>query len=330
LQCGIANFAASLLKTRSTQKRDAVWELIFWEIVLAGTFRLATPIALAALGEVIVERAGNLNLGIDGIMMAGAFTAIVGGAYAGWGFGLAAGLMIGALMGAVMAYAVLRGGADQIITGIAIALLGTGLATFFFQVWQPSGRSVMVVPLVPTIEVPYLRQLPIVGEALFGQSILTYACFGLALLLVWVLRSTRVGLAIRACGDDPAAAVLRGLDVVAVRTWALIFGGAMAGLGGAAITVGYLGSFSDGVTAGRGYVAIAVVIIGQWSPPGVVLGALLFALFDALALRAQTTAAGLLPVEAFASMPYLVTLIVLLLTMRRRMSPRALGQKLPE
>jgi simple sugar transport system permease protein len=307
-----------------------VWDIVFWEIVLAGTFRLATPIALAALGEVIVERAGNLNLGIDGIMLAGAFAAIVGGAYAGWGFGLGSGVLIGALMGAVMAFAVLRGGADQIITGIAIALLGTGLATFFFQVWQPSGRSVMVVPLVPTVEIPYLRQLPLVGEALFGQSILTYACFAIALALVWVLRSTRIGLAIRASGDDPAAAILRGVDVVKVRAWAMIFGGAMAGLGGAAITVGYLGQFSDGVTAGRGYVAIAVVIIGQWSPIGVVLGALLFALFDALALRAQTTAAGLLPVEAFASMPYFVTLIVLLITLRRKMAPRALGHRLPD
>jgi simple sugar transport system permease protein len=303
---------------------------VFWEIVLAGTFRLATPIALAALGEVIVERSGNLNLGIDGIMLAGAFAAVVGGAYAGWGAGLAAGLLVGALMGAIMAFAVLRGGADQIITGIAIALFGTGLATFFFQVWQPSGRSVTVVTLVPTIEVPYLRQLPLIGEALFGQSILTYGCLAIALLLVWVLRATRIGLAIRASGDDPAAATLRGLNVIAVRTWALIFGGAMAGLGGAAITVGYLGSFSDGVTAGRGYVAIAVVIIGQWSPIGVVLGALLFALFDALALRAQTSAAGLLPVEAFASMPYVVTLIVLLLTMRRSMAPRALGHRLPD
>ncbi len=263
-------------------------------------------------------------------MLAGAFAAIAGGAYGGWAFGLAVGMAVGGFMGAMMAFAVLRGGADQIITGIAIALLGAGLSIFFFQIWQPSGRSVMVVPLVPTIHVPYLRDIPLIGEALFGQSALTYFCFALTLLLVWVLRSTNIGLAIRAAGDDPAAAILRGVNVVAVRAWALIFGGAMAGLGGAAITVGYLGQFSDGVTAGRGYIAIAVVIIGQWSPIGVVLGALLFALFDALALRAQTSAAGLLPVEAFASMPYVVTLAVLLLTMRRQMSPRALGHPIPD
>ena len=302
---------------------------IFWEIVLAGTMRLATPIALAALGEALVERSGSINLGVDGIMMTGAFAAVVAGAAGGWGAGLGAGTAIGALMGLCMALAVLRGGADQIVAGIALAILGAGLAAFFFQVWQPSGRSILMVPLVPTVEIPYLRQLPLVGEALFGQSILTYFCAALAIGLTGLFRATRIGLAIRATGDDPAAAMLRGVDVIAVRTWALVAGGALAGLGGAAISVGYMGAFTDNITAGRGYVAIAVVIIGRWSPYGVIAGALLFALFDALALRAQTASAGLLPVELFAAMPYAVTLIVLVLTTRRRVAPRALGHPLP-
>jgi ABC-type uncharacterized transport system permease subunit len=304
-------------------------DIVFWEIVLAGTMRLATPIALAAMGEALVERSGSINLGVDGIMITGAFAAVVAGAAAGWGAGIGAGMLVGALLGLCMAWSVLRGGADQIVAGIALAILGAGLAAFFFQVWQPSGRSILLVPLVPTVEIPYLRQLPLVGEALFGQSLLTYFGVVLAVLMTWMLRATRFGLAIRAAGDDPAAAAMRGVNVIAVRTWTFAIGGALAGLGGAALTVGYLGAFTDNITAGRGYVAIAVVIIGRWSPYGALAGALLFALFDALALRAQTASAGLLPVELFASMPYAVTLIVLVVTTRRRVAPRALGQPLP-
>lgn len=304
-------------------------DIVFWEIVLAGTMRLATPIALAAMGEALVERSGSINLGVDGIMVTGAFAAVVAGAAAGWGAGVAAGAGIGLLLGLAMAWTVLRGGADQIVAGIALAILGAGLSAFFFQVWQPSGRSILLVPLVPVLEIPYLRKLPFVGEALFGQSLLTWFAALLALGLAWMLRATRFGLAVRAAGDDPAAAAMRGVNVIAVRTWTFAIGGALAGLGGAALTVGYLGAFTDNITAGRGYVAIAVVIIGRWSPWGAVAGALMFALFDALALRAQTAAAGLLPVEVFASMPYAVTLVVLVLTTRRRIAPRALGQPLP-
>jgi simple sugar transport system permease protein len=304
-------------------------DIVFWEIVLAGTMRLATPIALAAMGEALVERSGSINLGVDGIMVTGAFAAVVAGAAAGWGAGVAAGAGVGVLLGLAMAWTVLRGGADQIVAGIALAILGAGLSAFFFQVWQPSGRSILLVPLVPVLEVPYLRQLPLVGEALFGQSLLTWFAALLAIGLAWMLRATRFGLAVRAAGDDPAAAAMRGVNVIAVRTWTFAIGGALAGLGGAALTVGYLGAFTDNITAGRGYVAIAVVIIGRWSPWGAVAGALMFALFDALALRAQTAAAGLLPVEVFASMPYAVTLVVLVLTTRRRIAPRALGQPLP-
>jgi simple sugar transport system permease protein len=145
--------------------------------------------------------------------------------------------------------------------------------------------------------------------------------------MTWALRSTRAGLAVRAVGDDPDAARVRGVDPVRHRFGALLFGGALAGLAGASITVGYLGQFSDGLTAGRGFVALAIVIIGGWTPLGALGGALLFALFDSLALQAQTGGVGL-PVEAWAAMPYLVTLAVLVVTSSQRRSPRALGRPL--
>lgn len=292
-------------------------ELAFWEIVLAGAIRLATPVVFAAIGETVVERSGTINLGIEGMMALGAFAGIWAAAEAGWGAGLVAGGLAGALLALAMAIAVLRGGADQIVVGIAVTLLGVGLAAYFFKLWQPSGRSAVIVPLVPQLQLPWV----------LGQSLLTYVAAGLLIMVAWSLRRSRPGLMIRAVGDDPGAAALRGVPVIAVRTMALCFGGLMAGLGGAAMTIGYLGSYTDGVTGGRGYIAIAVVIIGRWSPVGAVLGALLFALCDSLALLAQSSTRGI-PIEAWTALPYAVTLLVLILTARRQHGPRALGRPL--
>ena len=300
-------------------------ELGFWTILLAGAVRLATPIVLAALGETLVERSGMVNLGVEGMMALGALMGVLGASEAGWAAGLALGAAAGGFLGLIMGFAVLKGGVNQIVAGIAIALLGVGLADYFFQLWQPSGRSAVVVPLVPTLRLPFLDRLPLLGEVLFAQSPLTYFAIAAVAVATWALKQTIPGLRIRAVGDDPEAANLRGIDVVSVRIATLVLGGALAGFGGATITVGYLGSFTDDVTSGRGYVAIAVVIIGRWSPVGAMLGALLFALFDSLALLAQSRTAGL-PVEFYSSLPYAMTLLALVLTARARHAPRALGR----
>lgn len=303
-------------------------EPTFWTVVLAGAVRLATPIAFAAIGETLVERAGMLNLGIEGMMLVGALVGVAGAHYLAPFAGILGGAITGGLLGALMAWVVLRGGANQVVAGIAVSLLGLGLSTYAFQLWQPSGRSSVVAPLAPTLNVPTLTSIPFVGEVLFHQSVLTYACIALAPAVTWALRNTRFGLAIRAAGDDPAAATLRGVDVVHTRFWTLLVGGALAGVAGASITVGYLGSFTDGITAGRGFIAIAVVIIGSWTPLGACGGALLFAFFDSLSLLAQTSGLNL-PSEAYSALPYLVTFVVLLLTARARRAPRALGKPLP-
>lgn len=300
-------------------------DLGFWSILIAGAVRLATPIILAALGETLVERSGTVNLGVEGMMALGAFTGILGASEAGWAAGLALGAVAGALLGLIMGLAVLKGGVNQIVAGIAITLLGIGLADYCFQLWQPSGRSAVVVPLVPTLPLPVLDRLPLIGEAFFAQSPLTYLAVAAVAAATWALKYTTPGLRLRAVGDDPDAARLRGIDVASVRIAALTLGGAMGGFGGATMTVGYLGSFTDDVTSGRGYIAIAVVIIGRWSPVGAMFGALLFALFDSLALLAQSQSAGL-PVEFYSSLPYAVTLLALVLTARAQHAPRALGR----
>lgn len=301
------------------------WDALFWEAVLAGAVRLGTPVALAAIGETIVEKSGTINLGIDGIMTIGAFTAIfvvsVGG---GWGGALVAAALVGIVFGLVIALSVLRGGANQIVVGIAVSLLGAGAATYFYQLWDAAGLSRLPITLVPVWNIPGVADLPLIGGVLSGQSLLTYATIVLILALLFFLHRTKPGLLLKAVGDQPAAASARGIDVIGIRTLALAAGGSLAALGGAAITVGYLGTYIDGVVAGRGYVALAIVITGRWSPLGAAVGALLFAFFDSLALRAQG-GSGLIPVEAYQALPYVVTLAVLFLTARGSIAPRALG-----
>jgi simple sugar transport system permease protein len=299
----------------------------FWRATLGGALRLGTPVLFAAIGETVVERSGTLNLGVDGMMTAGAFAAIVGASVGGWPFGLLLAALAGLALSLGMGAAVLKGGANQIVTGIAVALIGVGSTTYAFQLWQPSGQTMPFVPLAPTIAIPGLSALPFIGDILFSQSVLTDAGFVALAATLAALRFTRIGLVIKAAGDDPVSAALRGVDVVRARLLALAFGGVMAGLGGAAITIGFLGSYSDGVTAGRGYIAIAVVIIGRWSPLGAVLGALLFAFFESLSLRLQGHAGGW-PSEAYAILPYAMTLAVLFLSARAGAAPRALGAPL--
>jgi len=300
-------------------------DILFWEVVLAGMLRLATPLIFAALGEMLTERAGLLNLGINGTMTAGAFAAVLGSSLAGWGMGLLAAALTGAALGALLAWPVVRAQADQIVTGIAIAFVGAGLTNYLFTLWQPSGQSAVFVPLVPVLEVPFLSAIPVLGPVLFSHTLLTYGALALTIALWWFLSRTRAGLRLRAVGDDPEGARAQGIDPDRIRILATIAGGALMGLGGAAITIGFLGSYSAGVVAGRGFVALAIVIIGRWSPGGAFLGALLFAFFDSLSLRSQGSVAGL-PTEVFSMLPYLATLVVLVLAARGGRAPRALGR----
>lgn len=298
---------------------------LLWEVVLGGMIRLATPLLLAAMGELITERSGTINLGIDGIMTAGALSAVIGSAAFGWGGGLVAAAVTGVLYGLAVALAIVKAGANQIITGIAVALIGMGLTAFAFKLWQPSGASVLFVPLVPVVEVPLLVEIPVIGPALFRQNLLTYGGLALLAVLWWALRHSRAGLRLRAVGDDPEGARLQGVAVDRIRAGAIVLGALLMALGGAAITIGFLGSYSDHVVAGRGYVALAIVIIARWSPPGVLLGALLFAFFDSLRLRIPAASLGL-PSEVLVMLPYLATLVALVLAARGRNQPRALGR----
>ena len=300
-------------------------DLVFWQSVIGGSIRLGTPVLIAALGETVVERSGQLNLGIEGTMLFGALAGVWGSSVGGPWFGLAVGIGAGFLLGLVMVVSTVFARANAIVVGIAVTFLGSGLASYLFKLWLPSGRTVPVANLAPTLDLPIISDFWGIGPILGGQSILTYLAIGLVFWMRWALRSTGIGLAIRAVGDSPEAAELRGVSIRGTRSIALLVGAALAGLAGAALTVGYLGSFTEGVTAGRGFVAIAVVIIARWKPTGLFLGTLLFSFFGSLALQAQT-GTGVVPVELYQAMPYAITLIVLIVSFRRREAPRALAE----
>ena len=297
-------------------------------LILAGAVRLATPLGLAALGEAIVERSGTINLGIEGTMLAGALAGAYGAAQAGWAAGVALAVAVGAGLGLVTAVAILWGGANQFVVGLSLTLAAVGASTYLYELWLPSGTPPPEIPLAPTVDVPLLSDIPLVGAALFEQSVFTYVMLVLAAATWWGLRRTGAGLAVRAVGDDPERAGLRGVPVRLVRTAALVVAGALAALGGSVLTVGYLGTFDENITAGRGYVALAAVIIGRWSPWGALAGAGVFALFDSLAIQAQSEGIDVVPIEILVALPYLVTLVALVAVARGSRAPRALGREL--
>ncbi len=295
-------------------------DLGLWTAVLSGAVTLATAVTLAALGEVLVERAGRLNIGIEGMMLAGAFASVWAASWGGAWTGVVTGMLAAVLLGALMNVAVYRWRADEVVAGVAIAMLGAGLTTYLFQLWVPSGATNVSVDLLTQVSVPVLDRIPLIGPALFQQSVLTYLTVVLVVAGTWGLAHTRTGLRLRACGDDPVAAALRGVDVVGYRRRVLLAGAALAGLGGAAITVADVGSFTSGITSGRGYVALAVVIIGRRTPWGAAGGALLFSFFDSLSLLVQGDQQ--VPVEVYQALPYLVTLVVLGWSARRTLRSR--------
>lgn len=286
-----------------------------WASILAGAIVLATPLVIAGLGEGFVERAGRLNLGIEGMMILGAFVAVFVASFAGLVAGLAAAVVTGLLLAALMNLIVYRLGANEIVVGLAITMLGLGLSTYLYQLWVPAGQTNVSVPTAPKLDLGPLTDIPLIGPAVFGQSPLVYGAVVLAVGAWAVFRFTRFGLQVRAVGSDPVSAALRGVRPRQIGAQTLLIGGALAGLAGSVITLGSIGAFSPDITAGRGYIVLAIVIMGRMTPVGIAIGALLFGFLQSFSLLAQSTAIQL-PSELYQTFPYAVTLLVLVLTSR--------------
>lgn len=305
-------------------------------VVGVGLFRsgvqLAMPTALAAVGEAFSERAGVLNLGLEGMLLSGALAAFVGEYFTGSpAVGVLAGVAAGVLLAALKAFLSVYLKTEQVINGIAIVIFAQGITAFTYErLFRGLATSPQLPPL-HTLAIPGLASIPGVGTVLFDQNVLFYISL-VVVVGVWLLLfRTKFGLTVRAVGESPIAADSVGIRVDRVRWLALLVCGAMAGLGGGVLIVGDINLFGLNVTAGRGWVAIALVIFGRWNPFVVFGGALLFGLTDALQLRIQAVSGGthaVVPYEFFQALPYLLALTVMVaatVASKRSAQPSALG-----
>ncbi len=294
------------------------------EALLDAMLRLAAPLLLAALGELIVERAGVVNIGIEGMMLCGAFAAFAATVYSGEpGLGVVAGVLAASAMGLVFAgFAVVRR-ADQIVVGTAVNLLALGATGLGLRALFPGE-----VPAAATIDawpIPLLSEIPLLGPVLFRQTPFVYAALVLAASSAFFLARTRPGLRLRAVGEAARAADAEGVPVTRFRILAVVAGAAFAGLAGATLPLAQSNTFSEGMTAGRGFIALAIVIFGRWSAGGVVLAALFFGATTALQFRLQ--ARGLaVPYPLALMLPYVLTLVVLAVASGTVRAPGDLGR----
>jgi ABC-type uncharacterized transport system permease subunit len=292
---------------------------------LAASIRIATPLLFGALGGLLSERAGTFAVGIEGMMLAGAF----GGAVttlltADTGTGLAVSAGSGAAAGLVVAVATAKFRADHMVTGLALNILVVGLTSFLLRGLFGGQAPVIQLATLKALPIPYLADLPGIGRVLFHQPALTYAALALTLAISVLLAKTRTGLMLRAVGENPEAAFTAGSNPVRVRMAAIVAGGALAGLGGAVLSLQEVGTFTDGMTNGRGFIALAAIIVGRWMPFPTLLGCLLFGGVAALELRVQGWD---LPVSSYIIQmtPYLAALAVLAGIGRGARLPAAIG-----
>ncbi|MCD0420468.1 ABC transporter permease [Rubrivivax sp. JA1024] len=295
-----------------------------FEAILLSIITASTPLLLAASGELIAERAGVLNLGVEGMMLIGAVCGFAGAwATGSTAFGALCGIVAGVALAALFALAAIGLAINQVAAGLALTILGTGLAGL---IGAPLvGENIAAAP---HLWLPGLTDLPLIGKLLFGQDAFVYLAIGLMVGIAYVLARTRTGLILRAVGDDPASAHALGYNVAAVRTLAVLFGGGCAGLAGAYLTLAYTPFYAPGMTAGRGWIALALVVFASWRPGRLVAGAALFGAVSILQLHAQAFGLGV-PSQLMSALPYLATVVVLVLISRIRrggsVAPAALG-----
>lgn len=276
--------------------------------VLLTVVTAATPLLLAATGELVAERSGVLNLGVEGMMIMGAACAFAAAQLSGSGLvGIGAGALAGACMAALFASLTIGLGANQVACGLALTILGIGLSGLIGGGFVGQARD----PL-PALHIPGLTDLPLVGELIFGQDALVYLSFLLVILVSLFLARTRGGLLLRAVGDSHASAHALGYSVRRVRVCAVLFGGACAGLAGAYMSLAYTPFWATGMTAGRGWIALALVVFGSWMPLRVLAGAYLFGAVTILQFHAQGAGLGL-PSQLMSALPYIATVVVLVL-----------------
>lgn len=295
------------------------------EAILLTVITASTPLVIAAIGELVVERAGVVNLGVEGMMIMGAACGFAAAILTGSTFiGVLAGVGAGVAMSLIFALLSLGLAANQIASGLALTIFGLGLSGLIGASFIGAKREAM-----PKLDVPVLSDLPFVGSIVFGQDPFVYVSVLLVVSVWWFLTRTRAGLVLRACGENHTSAHALGYRVLRIRLFAVMFGGGCAGLAGAYLSLAYTPFWSPGMTAGRGWIALAIVVFASWLPWRLLMGAYLFGGITILQLHAQGMGVRI-PSQLLSALPYLVTIVALVVISRRRSgwnaAPGALGK----
>lgn len=291
--------------------------------ILYSGIRLATPYLYAGIGETIAQTSGVYNLGVDGIMLMGAFT----GFYVGMNthslmLGLLAAAVAGLLMGLLMAFVSVTLKAEQGISGIGLQLFGLGLSTLLFKLTM---GGVMSIDGFPAVKIPLLGDLPYIGEALFNHNMLVYCAFLLVPVASFILNKTTFGLQIRAVGQNPQAADSLGVNVARTRYITVSLGGLLSGIAGASLSIALINLFQENMTNGMGFIAVALVYFGSWKPGGVLMGSLIFSFVNAFQVWLQIKGINI-PSDFAVMLPYILTIVALVFAVRRAAQPAALSK----
>jgi general nucleoside transport system permease protein len=322
---GIAGTLGAIwLQTKDAETLDS----ILTAGVLASTLRFATPLAFAAMGGIFSERSGVVNIGLEGMMLMGAFFGVWGAVWSGsWVVGLLMAMLFGGLLALVHAFFSIHLQADQIVSGFAVNFLALGLTGFLYSSIYPGGIETDVAR-VPTVELDFLYDIPLVGDLIggvFGSlNLLVWIMFGVVILSYVILFKTPIGLRIRSVGEHPRAADTVGISVYGVRYGAVVTSGVLAALGGAFLSIGFVGTFTENMTSGRGYIALAAVIFGKWLPGWAFAATLLFGFGFALAIPLQREAG--ISENLISTLPYVLTLVALVGLIGRSIPPAAVGR----
>lgn len=295
--------------------------LITW---LAAAVRLTGPVLLAALGEIFDELSGVLNIGIEGTILLGAVSSYLVAFYTGspW-LGVAGAIVVGLLFSLFLGWMYIEVRANQVVVGIIFNLLALGLSSYVFRTALGTQSGFQKVAMFETIHIPVLSDLPIVGPILFDHTILIYITFALVFVAGFILYRTRFGLNLRAVGEHPRAADTAGIGVYGMRYIGVLASGAAAGMAGAYLILSQVGVFRDNIAAGRGYIALAIVIFGRWNPYKAALAAFVFGAADALQLSLQVLNIDV-PTQLFLSLPYVLTIIAMSGLLGKAQQPAAL------
>lgn len=295
------------------------------EGVLSAMVRMAAPLLLASLGGLFTARAGIINLALEGIMLMGAFAGFAGSYLSGsLTVGLMCAMIGGTFMSLILGVLSINAHANQTVAGVGINITALGLTSYLFKIYF-TGQGLLKVPTFNRLPIPVLSKIPILGPAFFEQNLLVYLAFIMVPVVWYILYRTPIGLIIRATGEHPKAVDTLGGNVTRVRYLCIVVLGCLAGVGGACLTIGQTGAFAENITAGKGYITLATIIFGRFTPLGSMAAAILFGFSEGLQLRLQTAGAAI-PHQFLTMLPYVLTMIALTGFVNKSKAPAAMGK----